>query len=120
MKGTLKNSIQFKNVYQNGVSYANRYLVIYVLKNDLNENRIGISVSKKVGNSVIRHRIQRLIRESLRLNKSMLKIGFDIVIAARSGAKGKNYREIESALMHLIKLHHIFNKVTVYDEKTVN
>lgn len=110
MTGTLKNSSQFKVVYQNGISYANKYLIMYVFKNELSENRIGISVSKKVGNSVVRHRIQRLIRESLRLNKSMLKNGFDIVILARAGAKDKSYFEIESAFMHLTKLHHMLNE----------
>lgn len=53
----------FQNVYNNGVSFANRYLVMYVLKNNTENNRIGISVSKKVGNSVIRHHITRLVRE---------------------------------------------------------
>lgn len=93
---------------------------MYVIKNYLNENRIGISVSKKVGNSVVRHRIQRLIREGLRLNKSMLKIGFDIVITARTGAKDKNYHDIESALKHLFKLHRILDEVLIDVEKNVN
>jgi len=80
---------------------------MYVYKNDYEENRIGISVSKKVGNSVVRHRLTRLIRESYRLNKSMFNSGLDIVIIARIGAKEKVYKEIESAFMHLAKLHKI-------------
>ena len=52
---SLKKNRDFQNVYNNGKSYANKYLVMYVLENNLNRNRIGISVSKKVGNSVIRH-----------------------------------------------------------------
>ena len=51
------------SAYIEGRSYANKYLIMYVLKQDVQENRIGISVSKKVGNSVVRHRITRLIRE---------------------------------------------------------
>ena len=68
---SLKKNNDFQNVYQNGKSKANKYLVMYVLKNDLNINRLGISVSKKVGNSIVRHRLTRLIRESYRLNKDM-------------------------------------------------
>ena len=60
---SLKKNIYFQNVYKNGKSYANKYLVMYVLNNNTEENRLGISVSKKVGNSVVRHRITRLIRE---------------------------------------------------------
>ena len=80
---------------------------MYVLKNDLTENRYGISVSKKVGNSVVRHRITRLIRESYRLNDSMIQSGLDIVVIARSSAKGKGFEEINSAILHLAKLHKI-------------
>ena len=72
----LKKNSDFQQVYKNGKSLANRYLVMYLKKNDLNENRIGISVSKKVGNSVIRHRITRLIRESYRLNKDKFNVGW--------------------------------------------
>ena len=66
---SLKKNRDFRNVYQRGKSYANRYLVMYVMNNDLNKNRVGISVSKKIGNSIVRHRITRLIRESYRLNE---------------------------------------------------
>ena len=104
---SLKKNRDFQIVYQNGKSYANKYLVMYVLKNDLSANRIGISVSKKVGNSVVRHRLTRLIRESYRLHEEMFNSGLDIVVIARSNAKNASYHEIASALMHLGGLHNI-------------
>lgn len=104
---SLKNSREFSAVYNNGKSKANKYLVMYVLPNDCNKIRIGISVSKKVGNSIVRHRLTRLIRESYRLNKEGLADGYDIVIIARNSAKDKSYQQIESAFMHLIGLHHL-------------
>ena len=64
---SLKKSKDFQNVYNKGNSYANRLLVMYVLENHTDKNRLGISVSKKVGNSVIRHHLTRLIREGYRL-----------------------------------------------------
>ena len=66
---SLKKNSDFQRVYKEGKSYANKYLVMYILKRDTQKNRIGISVSKKVGNSVVRHRLTRLIRESYRLNE---------------------------------------------------
>ena len=76
---------------------------MYLLNNDKEESRLGISVSKKVGNSVVRHRVTRLIREAYRLNKEKFLNGYDIVVIARSSANGKTYQEIESALLHLAK-----------------
>lgn len=104
---SLKKNRDFQNVYSKGKSKANKYLVMYVMENDLSINRLGIQVSKKVGNSVVRHRLTRLIRESYRLNSEMFNSGLDIVIIARNTAKDKNYKEIESALMHLGKIHNI-------------
>ena len=100
----------FQIIYKKGKSYANKYLVMYVLINNKEENRLGISVSKKVGNSVVRHRITRLIRESYRLQEDVFQKGYDIVIVARAGAKDKTYNEIESALLHLGKLHNIIDE----------
>jgi len=97
-------------IYKKGKSYVNKYLIMYVLNNKEEENRLGISVSKKVGNSVVRHRITRLIRESYRLQKDKFQTGYDIVVIARSNAKDKSYSEIESALLHLAKLHNIIEE----------
>lgn len=105
----IKSNNDFQKVYKNGKSLANRYLVMYIMKNNLLENRIGISVSKKVGNSVIRHRITRLIRESYRLQENIFNSGLDIVVIARNSASAITYQETESALLHLAKLHHIIN-----------
>ena len=106
---SLKKNRDFQNVYNNGKSYANKYLVMYILENNLNKNRIGISVSKKVGNSVIRHHITRLIRESYRLQEDVFNSSLDIVVIARSNAREVGYKEIESALLHLGGLHGILN-----------
>ena len=105
---SLKKNRDFQNVYKKGTSFANSYLVMYILENGLQENRIGISVSKKVGNSVVRHHLTRLIRESYRLSEEHFRCGIDIVVIARTRAKGRNYHEIESALIHLGKLHKIY------------
>ena len=107
---SLKKNADFQNVYKCGKSFANRYLVMYVKENDLSTNRIGISVSKKVGNSVVRHRVKRLILESYRLHEDMFNSSLDMVIIARSTAKDKSYKEISSAVIHLGKLHGILVK----------
>ncbi|MCI5639795.1 MAG: ribonuclease P protein component [Lachnospiraceae bacterium] len=104
---SIKKNSNFLKVYRQGKSYANKYLVMYVLETGMDKNRYGITVSKKVGNSVVRHRITRLIRESIRLNETNLEKGYDIVIVARNTAKDRKYLEIESAVLHLSKLHHI-------------
>lgn len=115
---SLKKNKDFQQVYKNGTSYANKYLVMYVCKNAYAENRLGISVSKKVGNSVVRHRVTRLVRESYRLNEMLFQNGLDIVVIARPTAKGRTYQEIESALLHLGKRSHIMEKNNV--EETVD
>ena len=106
---SLKKNRDFQNVYKKGKSYANRLLVMYVLENQTDRNRIGISVSKKVGNSVIRHHLTRLIRESYRLHEDMFNNGLDIVVVARVSAKSASYREVESALLHLGRFHKIIS-----------
>lgn len=104
---SLKKNEDFKEIYSTGKSFANKYLIMYAKRNNSNINRLGISVSKKVGNSVVRHRITRLVRESYRISEDSFLIGVDIIVVARVGAKGKDYSEIESALLHLAKLHKI-------------
>ena len=103
----LKSSSDFSKVYKNGRSKANRYLVVYVLENGTQKNRLGVSVSKKVGNSVYRHYFKRCVKESYRLHEKMFNSGLDIVVLARAGAKGIKYRDIESALLHLMRIHKV-------------
>lgn len=112
---SLKKNYDFQQVYRKGKSYANKYLVMYVLENNMDKNRLGISVSKKVGNSVVRHRITRLIRESYRLHENIFNSGLDIVVVARKSAASAGYAEIENALLHLSKLHHIL-KIYFYND----
>ena len=97
---SLKKSKDFQNVYNKGNSYANRLLVMYVLENHTDKNRLGISVSKKVGNSVIRHHLTRLIREGYRLQEDMFNSGLDIVVIARGTARDASFHQISSALKH--------------------
>ena len=108
---SLKKNYEFRVVYKKGKSFANKYLVLYKLKNNKTNNRIGISVSKKVGNSVVRSRVTRLIREGYRLNEECIeKEGWDFVVIARSAANGASYEEISSALIHLVKQQKVYNK----------
>ena len=98
---SLKKNRDFQLVYRNGTSFANRYLVMYVWKNQLNINRIGISVSKKVGNSVVRHHLTRLIRESYRLNEEKFSCGSDLVVIVRMTGKNQGFHSLVSALLPL-------------------
>ena len=103
----LKKNSDFREVYDRGRSKANRYLVVYVKENGSLKNRLGVSISKKVGNSVYRHYFKRCVKESYRLHEEMFNSGLDIVVMARVGAKGIKYRDIESALMHLMRINKV-------------
>ena len=104
---SLKKNQDFQTVYRGGKSYANKYLVMYVMDSGREDTRIGISASKKVGNSVARHHVTRLVRESYRLNKDRVRLGLDIVVVARPAAKEADFKKIESAYLHLCGLHNI-------------
>ena len=112
---SLKKNRDFQLTYKKGKSYANRYLVMYARENGTSGNRLGISVSKKVGNSVVRHRITRLVRESYRLQEEHFRRGYDLIVIARGQAKDRSYHEIENAVIHLGELHHIYAKDTQWD-----
>ncbi len=104
---SIKKNSEFQKVYRGGASQANRLLVMYVVRNGEDTNRIGISVSKKVGNSIVRHHITRLLREIFRLNGDKLQTGLNIVVVARPAAKESDYKHLESAYLHLCGLHNI-------------
>jgi ribonuclease P protein component len=99
----IRKNIEFRAVYRKGKSFSNQLLVLYIYRNNKDINRVGISVSKKVGKSVVRSRVKRLISESYRLNNDNLKKGHDLVFIARTAAHDKSYFEIEKALKNLFK-----------------
>ena len=98
---SMKKTIDFRNVYGNGKSYANKYIVLYVWKNNGSTNKLGISCSKKIGNSVVRHRFARRVREAYRLHEDMFNSGLDIVVVARACAKEATYFDIKDSLLSL-------------------
>ena len=104
---SIKKNRDFQKIYDTGKSYANRQLDMYVSENFSEDTRIGISVSKKVGNSVVRHHMTRLLREVFRLNKQNIRRGLDIIVVVRVAAKTSDYKQLEGAFLHLCGLHNI-------------
>ena len=98
---SMKKTNDFRNVYENGKSYANKFIVVYVWKNGSSSNKVGISCSKKIGNSVVRHRFARLVREVYRLHENMFNSGLDIVVVARACARDASFFDIEESLLFL-------------------
>ncbi|MCK8060849.1 MULTISPECIES: ribonuclease P protein component [unclassified Fusibacter] len=100
---TLKKNEEFKTIYKRGKSHVGAYLVLYSVKNDTDAKQFGITVSKKVGNAVNRNRIRRLVKEAIRLNDSMIPVGYDYVIVSRVRATKASYQDIEKNLLYLVR-----------------
>ena len=114
---SLKKTADFHLVYKNGKSNADKNIVLYLRKNDSDINRLGISCSKKVGNSVVRHRFNRLIREIYRLHENIFNSGLDIVVLARRCAKDANYFELEESFLKLAEKSHLIKNGEVKNEE---
>ena len=96
---TLKKNSDFRRLYSRGKSAVTPYLVIYCRRNRGGENRLGYTVSTRLGHAVVRNRIRRRLREIVRLNAPALKQGWDLVIVARSRSVGADYRKLEAAYL---------------------
>ncbi len=99
---TLRKNQDFKKVYREHNSRSNRYLVLYTAENHADTIRLGVSVSKKVGNSIVRHRLARLIREAFRLNADSVQKNCDYIFIARMGLRNKGLKETEDAMVTLL------------------
>jgi ribonuclease P protein component len=107
---SIRASKDFSRVYNRGRSKANPVLVMYVLSNGKEYNRIGISVSKKVGKSVVRNRVKRLIKEAYRKYSGRIAKGYDLVLIARMQAKEMEYKDIEKWMADLLVRHKLVEK----------
>ncbi|KYP80785.1 ribonuclease P protein component [Ferroacidibacillus organovorans] len=100
----MRSNREFRFVFTRGRSQANKYYVLYVTPKQKSEpSKIGLSVSKKVGNAVIRNRVKRILREILRQRIPRFSEGYDIVIIARKDASAISFRESEAAIDALLK-----------------
>ena len=94
----LRKDADFDNVYKKGRSVGEKYVVVFYIKNRSDINRTCFLASKKVGNSVRRNRARRLMRESYRLMKDRLPIGYDIIIIARNTITGRTFFEVDKSI----------------------
>ena len=94
---TLKKNSDFRRLYSKGKSTVTPFMVVYCRRNGLDHNRVGYTVSTKLGHAVVRNRVRRRLREIYRLNSSQLKTGWDIVIVARSRCVGAEYSRMNAA-----------------------
>ncbi len=97
----LKRNYEFRRLYSKGKSAASPYLALYVRKNGLHRNRLGITVGAKLGNAVKRNRVRRRLKEIYRLNEDKFRKGCDIVIVARVKAVYARYGQLEQSFLSL-------------------
>ena len=111
MRKSIKKGKEFKNIYEEKNAFATKNLVLFISKScDLESNRYGISVSRKVGNSVIRHTLTRRIREIYRKNENKILKGIDIIIVLRVGSDKAKFIELNEEFLMLCKKHGIIKK----------
>ena len=109
MKNSIRKNSDFNKVYDNKKSYAGKFLVMYILKNgDVESNRLGISVSHKVGNSVVRHTLSRRMREIFKKNNERLEKPYDIVVVYRKGAEKTEFFNLNEEFIELCNKHGIY------------
>ena len=99
-RSTLKKNYEFKRLYNKGKTAVTPYMVVYALKTQRGDRRVGYTVSTKLGKAVVRNRIRRRLREIYRLNSYKLKDSVDIFIVARSRCIEAEYAKMEQAFLH--------------------
>ena len=114
----VKREKDFKAIFKDGTSFANRKFVVYQLENQQNHFRVGLSVSKKLGNAVTRHQIKRRIRPILQSLTGSLVEHVDFVVIARKGVETLEYAEMEKNLLHVLKLSKIYQEGNGSEKET--
>ena len=97
----LNKNYEFKRLYNKGKSAASGCVVVYCMKNNKAENRLGITVSTKLGGAVQRNRIRRRLKEIYRIHEHTVHLGYNIVLVARQRSRVAGWNELESSVLHL-------------------
>ena len=100
---SLKKNHEFRRLYNRGKSEVSQHAVVYCRRNGSVGNRLGITVSTKVGNAVQRNLIRRRLKEIYRLSEDSLQQGYDIVIVARVKSRFSKYQELEKSVLSLFR-----------------
>ena len=100
---SLTENFEFRRVYGRGKSAGSAHIVLYALPNRRKMNRLGITVSTKVGKAVVRNQIRRRLKEIYRLQEADILLGFDIVIVARVKASEASYQSLQRDFLYLRK-----------------
>ena len=106
----VKKEKDFSAIFKKGESFANRKFVIYRLENNVQHFRVGLSVSKKLGNAVTRNQIKRRIRHILIEHKNQLVENVDFVVIARKGVEELDFDQVEKNLVHVLKLAQVYRQ----------
>ncbi len=107
---TLKENYEFRRVYNKGKSGVSSFLVVYARPNRSGRNRLGVTVSTKLGKAVVRNRVRRRLREIFRLSQPELRQGYDVVLVARSRAVNAPYQELTRAYRKCCEKAEIWDK----------
>lgn len=107
----IKKNREFQKVFKDGKSFANRQFIVYHYKKEgQTEFRIGLSVSKKIGNAVVRNQIKRYLRQVFLELKDELKEDMDYVIIARKEAATMDFHETKKSLQHVLRIARVLKK----------
>ncbi|MDP5276079.1 ribonuclease P protein component [Chengkuizengella axinellae] len=109
-KFRLKKREDFNFIYRYGKSTANHQFVVYYKQNSIHHFRLGISVSKKTGNAVVRNRMRRVIKEIARHHEDKIKGGYDLIIIVRKPAVIMDYHQIEKSILHVLRKASLIRK----------
>lgn len=107
---TMKKNYEFHRLYSKGTSAVTPFLVVYARKGKRKGNKIGFTVSTKLGHAVVRNRVRRRLREIYRLHETEFRTGCDIVVVARNRAAQADYHQLENAMLSACRKLELFTE----------
>lgn len=110
MVKTVKSYFDFKKAYNKRKSFGNKNLVLYIRKNNLPYSRLGLTVSKKVGNAVVRNKIKRRMKEIYRSEVDKIKDGYDLIFVVKKHVPDLDFWELRGSFLHILRISNMYKK----------